>query len=56
MKLQVDPERIVSVPKRNCAEADRPEWDPALRAETYKLEYASYVRFGYQRPEALAIR
>jgi len=25
----------------------KPIWDPALRRETFKLEYASYVRYGY---------
>ena len=27
-----------------------PEWDPEIRRETLKLEYASYVRYGYPIP------
>ena len=27
-----------------------PEWDPAVREETLRLEYAGYVRYGYPPP------
>jgi len=57
MKLDVDADKIRSVRKLNESPAviPKPEWDPALKRETLRLEYASYVRFGYPiREEHLA--
>ncbi len=49
MKLEVDPARVAAVPHQNESPARiaRPEWDPAVRKETLRLEYAGCVRFGY---------
>ncbi|MCE0497235.1 MAG: sulfotransferase family protein [Methylacidiphilales bacterium] len=49
MKLEVDVSRILSMPMQNetPSHIPMPEWDPKLRKETLELEYAGYVRFGY---------
>jgi hypothetical protein len=49
MKLDVDPIGSFSDERQNetWPSIPKPEWDPALRIETLKLEYAGYVRFGY---------
>jgi hypothetical protein len=49
MKLDVYASRILSVPAQNetPSHVPKPEWDPVLRKETLRLEYAGYVRFGY---------
>ena len=49
MHLDVDVDKIRSVGKLNESPAaiPKPEWDPALKKETLRLEYAGYVRFGY---------
>jgi len=49
MELDVDVETILSMPPQNESPSHiaLPQWDPALRKETLKLEYAGYVRFGY---------
>lgn len=54
MKLDVDSSRIAAVPPHNESPAciPKPEWDPELRKETLRLEYAGYVRFGYPVEEA----
>jgi hypothetical protein len=54
MNLEVDEAVLRAVPRQNVSPSHipRPEWDPALREETYRLEYASYVRFGYRVREA----
>jgi hypothetical protein len=57
MKLDVDSSKILAVPRENESPAHipKPEWDPALRKETLRLEYAGYVRFGYPVEEAQLI-
>jgi len=54
MNLGIDAARIASIPQTNESPAHipRPEWDPAVRKETLRLEYAGYVRFGYPVEEA----
>jgi uncharacterized protein Usg len=49
MKLEVDVRRILSMPMKNESPSHipRPEWDPALKKATLRLEHAGYVRFGY---------
>jgi hypothetical protein len=49
MKLDVDLKRISGVSEANESPASipMPEWDPELRKQTLRLEYAGYVRFGY---------
>jgi hypothetical protein len=49
MKIEVDPAMLSALPVRNetPARIPMPEWDPALRKKTLRLEYAGYVRFGY---------
>ena len=44
-----------SAPPQNKTEEciTRPAWDPEVRRETYQLEYAAYVRFGYEKPVCL---
>lgn len=41
---------INGVPKVNASKAPKPEWDPKLKKELVKLEYAAYRRFGYEIP------
>ena len=54
MKLEVDTTEIASLPKENesLSHIPKPEWDPALKKETLRLEYTGYVRFGYPVDEA----
>jgi len=54
MKLNVDVDKILSVARVNesLSHIPKPEWDPAVRKETLRLEYAGYVRFGYPVEEA----
>jgi hypothetical protein len=54
MKLDIDPNRILAVARQNESPSHipKPEWDPALKKETLRLEYAGYVRFGYPLEEA----
>jgi hypothetical protein len=49
MKLEIDPARVRAVEPVNETPSSipKPEWDPKIRRETLRLEYASYVRFGY---------
>ncbi len=49
MNVKIDARKILSMPTRNETPSTipRPEWDPALRRETLRLEYTGYVRFGY---------
>jgi hypothetical protein len=49
MNVQVDVERVLLASPLNegPAHIPLPEWDPAVRKETLRLEYAGYVRFGY---------
>jgi hypothetical protein len=48
MKFDVDP-LILSKARQNETPSSipKPEWDPALKRETFRLEYAGYVRYGY---------
>ena len=54
MKLEVDAGRILAMERQNetPAHIPRPEWDPAVRKETLRLEHAGYVRFGYPVDQA----
>jgi hypothetical protein len=49
MGLSIDEARIHERPVCNESPATipMPEWDPALKKKTLRLEYAGYVRFGY---------
>ena len=49
MNVEVDPNKVMRRPKKNESpfHIPRPEWDPALRKATLRLEHAGYVRFGY---------
>ena len=49
MKLDVDLSAVMAMEPQNetPSHISMPEWDPALRRETLRLEYAGYVRFGY---------
>ena len=49
MELHVDSNQVASAAKQNetPSRIPRPEWDPALKQETLRLEYAGYVRYGY---------
>jgi Sulfotransferase family len=49
MNLWVDASKISSVLRKNASPSHifRPEWDPAVKKTTLRLEYAGYVRFGY---------
>ncbi|MCE0524086.1 MAG: sulfotransferase family protein [Methylacidiphilales bacterium] len=49
MKLDVDVNKILSMSVKNESPSHipRPEWDPALKKATLRLEHAGYVRFGY---------
>ena len=55
MKLDVDVNRILAVPPQNetPAHIPKPQWDPAVKRETLRYEYAGYMRFGYSVDEAL---
>jgi hypothetical protein len=49
MKVDVELKYLQELPHINAVASyiPRPEWDPALRRKTHKLEYAAYVRYGY---------
>ena len=49
MKWDVDADKVRSVEKLNESPSNipKPQWDPALKKETLRLEYAGYARFGY---------
>jgi hypothetical protein len=49
MNLEVEAEKVASVLRKNESPSHipRPEWDPALKKATLRLEHAGYVRFGY---------
>jgi hypothetical protein len=49
MKLEIDEQSVLNFSPRNetPSHVPKPEWDPALRRETLRLEYAGYVRYGY---------
>lgn len=49
MHVKVDVREILAIPSQNetPSSVPWPEWDPALRKETLRLEYPGYVRFGY---------
>jgi hypothetical protein len=53
MKLDIDPAKIAAVEKlhETPSHIPKPEWDPALKRETLRLEYPGYVRFGYSTDE-----
>jgi hypothetical protein len=55
MNLKLDEQRALGVARQNesPAEIPKPQWDPAVKRETLRLEYAGYVRFGYPVDEAL---
>jgi len=54
MNLPVDRQFVLDFPRQNESPAHipMPEWDPELRRETLRLEYAGYVRYGYAVDEA----
>jgi hypothetical protein len=58
MKLEVDEKRLLAIPRQNESpdRFARPQWDPQLREETLRLEYAGYIRYGYSVEEALAAK
>ena|SRR6202050_137793 len=49
MKVDFDPQMILSMPKQNetPSRLAKAEWDPKIKKETLRLEYAGYVRYGY---------
>ena len=53
--LNIDAEEIRAIEPKNETPSHivRPEWDPQLKRETLRLEYAGYARFGYTGEEAL---
>jgi hypothetical protein len=55
MKLAIDEQRVLGVARQNESPGaiPKPQWDPAVKRETLRLEYAGYVRFGYPVDEAL---
>ena len=55
MKLDISQERIAAVPRENESPSHiaKPQWDPKVKKETLRLEYAGYVRYGYPVDEAL---
>jgi hypothetical protein len=56
IKVEVDAGKILAIPSQNETPTDiaKPEWDPALKKETLRLEYAGYVRYGYPVEEPSA--
>jgi hypothetical protein len=54
MNVPGDLREAVSSARKNETPLDipYPEWDPALRKATLRLEYAGYVRYGYSVDEA----
>jgi hypothetical protein len=57
MKLNITEEQIRAVPRENESPADipKPQWDPKLKSETLRLEYAGYLRYGYPVDEKLLV-
>jgi hypothetical protein len=57
MHLNIPEKRVLEFPPRNetPARVPKPQWDPELRRETLRLEYAGYVRFGYPVDEELLV-
>ena len=55
MKIDIGEDKIRAVPRENESPSHiaKPAWDPALKKETLRLEYAGYVRYGYAVNEAL---
>jgi hypothetical protein len=55
MKIDIGEDRIRAVPRQNESPSHiaKPEWDPKVKRETLRLEYAGYVRYGYPVDEAL---
>jgi hypothetical protein len=53
MKLDVDAARIAAVGRQNESPSHipKPQWDPAVKRETLRLEYPGYIRFGYSTAE-----
>lgn len=49
MKVDVDLSYLKQLPHINAVAGyiPQPEWDPALKQKTLRLEYAAYVRYGY---------
>lgn len=58
MKLNIEESRILAVARQNESPSHipRPQWDPAVKKETLRLEYAGYIRYGYPVDEALPAR
>ena len=54
---EVDRSVVLKMPPHNetPAHIPRPEWDPAIKRETLRLEYAAYVRYGYPVDEAALV-
>jgi hypothetical protein len=52
MGLDLDEERVRSRPAENASRCDPLQWDPGLREEIERLEYAALVRYGYTEPSA----
>jgi hypothetical protein len=52
MNLDFSEDKIRGVERQNESPAHiaKPEWDPAVKKETLRLEYATYVRYGYPFP------
>jgi hypothetical protein len=55
MNLAVSPDRVRAIGPHNetSDRVAKPVWDPKLKAETLRLEYAGYARFGYAVDETL---
>ncbi len=53
MKLNIDVAKIKALGRQNESPGHipKPQWDPALKRETFRLEYSGYVRFGYSTAE-----
>jgi hypothetical protein len=56
LHLPISAEVLEQFPPINESRHDVPvpEWDPELRQETFRLEYAGYLRYGYAQPGAEA--
>ena len=57
MGLNIDEKRVLAVARQNESPSHipKPEWDPAVKRETLRCEYAGYIRFGYPVDEALLV-
>lgn len=53
MNVEVDLNYLRQLPRVNKVSdcIAKPEWDPVLRQETLRLEYAAYARYGYTADE-----